>query len=315
MWRPVGADTSKGDDAHSQLGRPPEAEDPAGSLLLLRRNKGTIMNGKVFCRICGHRDSSPYCSQCGLPIDLGLDKMSGYLFSRFRMLLEPTTQFLVTALLLIGCPRRFFQRLFTAGEPVNISLIAAKRHTVSSFKAWRRPMTPVGYLVSGTALFVVSGTRLGFSKPVREILELLSFDLSSAIFDTSLAIVLEMILLIVLFALLLPYERILGIKKDYKGRFFEFFSYSVAHFLICGLLITLVSAHLGDSEWAVLGYPLFSVAYFLVVPLLVFPNEFEVTVWRIVVAFLVLFVFKTGIFAVLSVGWVLLYPGILAVFF
>lgn len=260
-----------------------------------------------------------YCSQCGLPIDFDLTSINGYLLSRCQQFLDPISQFLVTFVLLFFCPKRFFRKFYKGEEPVDLSVLWKKNKNTWQYKAWRRPMSPIGYLFAGSILFGISGSLLGFSRPIKGILAKLfshiGVSVNSVVFDTTFAIFMEIVLLIFLFVLLHLYKSILGIKQARIGEFFEYYSYTSVQFIMCCLLATLASVFLIESELYLLVYPLFSLMYFLVIPLFVLPNEFEVEWWRIVTSYLMVFVLKTLILLTFSILWVYLYPGILAIKF
>ena len=264
-------------------------------------------SNKMFCRFCGHEDNLTFCSQCGLPLEHEVKTLTDYLRNRVRLIIEPVLQFLFTLVPLLFRPCNFFMTLAENGVAMDgLWILGLKKE--ASFNSLRRPLTTVGYLFVATLIGALSVTLvLGIDKlfTVDEIKEFLRWinipdsvlfiTLTSWIFEIldSPVLLTELTLLLTLFGVLKPYQWVLGIKLDWVKFFVEYFLYVSIQFLFCWIIFAAIAANLfsADSNLfkfiPLVGFLIFSIYYFLIVPLLIFPQLYCVKRWRISIAYFV----------------------------
>ena len=280
---------------------------------------------KMFCRFCGHEDNLTFCSQCGLPLEHEVKTLTDYLRDRVWLLVEPALQFLFTLIPLLFRPCKFFRTLVKEDAAMDGLLILGFGKKPDSFRSWCRPLTTVGYLFAATligALLVTSALEIDKLFPGDEIEEaLLSTNIPDFFFFIALisqgtetlylpGLLIELTLLLTLFGVLKPYQCVLGIKPDRTEFFVEYFLYMATQFLFCwGISVAIATYQFPAGSRLVefipilefsfpaefllvefiviVGFLVFSIYYFLIVPLLIFPQLYCVKRWRISISYFV----------------------------
>ena len=110
-----------------------------------------------YCRYCGHLDNLNYCSRCGLQLEHEIGSLILYLKDRGAIVLEPVWRFLRTFTLLSWRPTIFFDTLWSDDKSVVELPTFRKPASSTQFKAFNRPLTPVGYLFVVTILAAIIG--------------------------------------------------------------------------------------------------------------------------------------------------------------
>ena len=114
----------------------------------------------VECRLCGHKDTPDFCSQCGLPLRLHVDdEIITYIWDRILVVATTIPRFIWTTVLLVLRPRTFFETLNADScGPHQIRVLRGFQKSLP-FEHWRRPTTPHNYFLFAIllSLLVVSG--------------------------------------------------------------------------------------------------------------------------------------------------------------
>ena len=277
----------------------------------------TKLSKNVFCRYCGHEDNLTFCSQCGLPLDYGMETPMDYLKERVRMIIDPVRLFWFTCTRLLFRPRDFFLRLAEDGVAVGGLHILRSRDDSFPIK-FLRPLTPVGYLfivilIVAIILTTYSGVQEIFQNLIKEKIEALPQDnvlikpiiWSKPIIASAFpALISELILVLLLFAFMTPYRLILGIKPNRVKLFIEYFWYASVQFLfflscivIAVNVILIQDMHNEETFGLILFIVLlpvfFSIYYFLIVPMRLFPALFGTSRRKILGAYFAMYFFMS----------------------
>ena len=259
----------------------------------------------LVCRFCGHKDYLNYCSQCGLPLDHGVETGIGYVWARLTTLLEGITQFFFAFLPLLIRPRTFFRRLSSDDLIMDGLQMIWSRPCEPTFGAWRRPMSPGVYLATVTVLIAAIGKWRGVAGSIDKWIE---DGLPPALSDLPFGfveVVLAPLTLVIVVALFEVSRLTLRVKRSF---FTDYFLYTTAQFALCYVLLLLL---LGSLEWlAFLWIPYIglSIYFFIIIPLSVLPGVLHVSRLRLIVSYFVTLVPVTILFGALIVWLAIALP-------
>ena len=259
----------------------------------------------VSCRYCGHRDDFLFCSQCGLALEWELATPWAYFKDRARMTVEPVGRFFFTVALLLFRAHRFFSSL--SGKDVPVSRLGLLWGEVPPRQkiTWRRPLSPPAYLGTIIIIFMLLADDLGSLEPARRSVRLifnrflatlgyyepLPAYIQSVLNDISVAWLIWVVLVLLLFMYLTPYRVLLGIRPDrlkLLGDYLFYVSIQMVLAIILGLVVGLWALQQGIKDVSLLNFGMLallialSVYYYLVTPVRLWPAAVGVSRSRVV---------------------------------
>lgn len=292
--------------------------------------KATNNQKKVHCRYCGYEDSGIFCSQCGLRLDrrAELQTLRGITLNRLCILVDPWQRLFLTVLLLLLHPIRYFEALEAKGMAVGRIRLWTWRDAQTD-KIRRPPLTPSGYLFVTAVLGAISVDYVDSENFVKDFIGrgidlifeyMLLQDVKSLVYvkqqikNYSSPILVEVAIFVLLFALKTPYKVLLGVGSCRAISFTEYFLYTSVQFLFvanCLFFFVVVS---GGWSWqtsaTVMGVIVaYSIWYYLLVPLRLFPSYLCISGMRIVLAYIAMvlvtpyFMFSLPLFYLLYVPY------------
>ena len=235
----------------------------------------TKRNQELYCRLCGHKDSPAYCSQCGLPLDEHIPaSLLRYVWYRLRMLLAYIPRLAITWLLLLVRPALFFETLNRPGVGIHEIDVLGNKAKYREFNMMRLPISPQDYLLfviillASTNLVAMSYVEENVRSKIPSYIPVVFVEFLMTFVAPLFA---ELVLVSLLFLAYHTFRILLGLKSSIV--FTEWFIFSSSQILFSMMLVigVLDAFGIGDSAsnvFLVLSFFTLSVYYFLYIPIL-----------------------------------------------
>ena len=235
----------------------------------------TKRDQELYCRLCGHKDSPAYCSQCGLPLDEHIPvSLLRYVWYRLRMLLTYLPRLAVTWLLLLVRPALFFETLNRPGVGIHELDVFGSKAKYREFNMMRLPISSQDYLLF-VIILLASIDVLDMRCIEQEVRSKILHNFPEVLVEFLMTFVapifMELVLVSLLFLAYHTFRILLGLQSSIV--FTEWFIFSSSQVLFSMILIAgvLDAFGIGDAASSVfLTLLLFSLSvyYFLCTPIL-----------------------------------------------